>query len=146
MPFPLVRELGEVDYLTEEDVIRIHDRVALRTGGLEGLSKRDDLLGAIGRPALAADYQEEADIILIAAYYWHGISTSHGFVDANKRTGFLCAIVFLRQHNIEFSATEYHPGEKVNEWMDKHEFTLERLDGYLREHCFVGQVRPSKLR
>ncbi len=138
MSFELPKNLDEVIYLTEDDVVFIHDEVALIEGGRPGILKRADLLSAIGRPEQAAQYDTSADFIQIAAYYWHGISVSHGFVDGNKRTGFLCAISFLAANGIEFDDTSIGPGQKINEWMEKVEFTLDRLDAYLRERCFVA--------
>ncbi|MDE4297136.1 type II toxin-antitoxin system death-on-curing family toxin [Phaeobacter gallaeciensis] len=137
MPYSLPEDFTEVYFLGEEDVVSIHDNFALKTGGRPGMLKKDDLLSAIGRPEQAALYDENADLILIAAYYWHGISTSHGFVDGNKRTGLLAGIVFLGLNDVGFNMPENEPGEMVNGWMERGEFTLERLDAYLREHCFV---------
>jgi death-on-curing protein len=138
MSFALPEDLDEVDFLTREDVIDIHDNVALIEGGRPGILKEGDLLGSIGRPVQAALYDEDADLIKIAAYYWHGISTSHGFNDGNKRTGLLSAISFLGMNGIGFDMDELEPGESINGWMDRGEFTLERLDTYLRTHCFVA--------
>ncbi len=138
MSFELPEDLGGVDFLTKEDVIDIHDNVALIEGGATGILKEDDLLGSIGRPVQAALYDVDADFIKLAAYYWHGISTSHGFNDANKRTGLLAAITFLGLNGFGFAMEELEPGQKINEWMEKGEFTLDRLDTYLRERCFVA--------
>ncbi len=137
MSFALPEDLDEVDFLGEIDVVYIHDNMALKTGGKPGMLKRDDLLSAIGRPQQAALYDKDADLIKIAAYYWHGISISHGFVDGNKRTGLLSGLIFLGLNDIGFNMAEIEPGESVNAWMARGEFTLERLKAFLRARCFV---------
>ncbi len=48
MSFELPEDLDGVDFLTKEDVIDIHDNVALIEGGATGILKEDDLLGSIG--------------------------------------------------------------------------------------------------
>ena len=47
------------------------------------------------RPPHAA-YYEGADLITQAALYMVGIAHNHAFVDANKRTGYLAGMTFLR--------------------------------------------------
>jgi death on curing protein len=134
MSFDIPAILEEVFFPELEDIIAIHEN-ALETGGSPGMLKEVDLLGAVGRPFQAAQYDSDADLITIAAYYWHGISMSHGFVDGNKRTGLLTAIAFLEVNGIEFNADEDEPGELINTWMADGDFELPRLDTYLRERC-----------
>ncbi len=68
MSFELPEDLDGVDFLTKEDVIDIHDNVALIEGGATGILKEDDLLGSIGRPVQVALYDVDADFIKSAAY------------------------------------------------------------------------------
>lgn len=133
MYHPIPEDFDEVVFPTLEEAIYIHDNFALLTGGLAGISKPHDLEGAIGRPQQAAMYDLEADFVKIAAYYWHGISTSHGFADGNKRTGLLVAVAFLEANGFEVEMEENHPGEMVDAWMASGEFEIPLLDNYLRE-------------
>ncbi len=129
MPLKTSSVLDGVLFLDLELVMYIHDHYALRTGGKPGMLKVDDLQGAIGRPLRVSD------LVRIATYYWHGISTSHGFNDGNKRTALLAAIAFLSANGIVFAADEIDPGEMVIGWMARGEFELPLLETYLRERC-----------
>ena len=133
--FPLPEDYQELIFPTPDEVILVHDNFALLTGGAPGLLKVDDLHGAVGRPQQAALYDETADLVKIAAYYWHGISISHGFVDGNKRTGFLTAVGFLNSNGIAIEIEENLPGEMVDAWMDNGEFEIPLLEDFLRRHA-----------
>ena len=54
-------------------------------GGLPGICNLDSILGAIGRPY----HGYHRPIHRKAAALLHGLATSHGFNDANKRTAWL---------------------------------------------------------
>lgn len=84
-------------YLELPDVLALHDTLmrrldtrpaALRAGGLELLES------AVLRPQMAAHYAD-ADLPLQTALLAVGISQAQAFLDGNKRTAALAAIVFL---------------------------------------------------
>jgi death-on-curing protein len=91
----------DVDRLTQ-----IHDFVVQRTGGLLGLKD-------IGRleSVVASQFQNVFGLELYptllhkAASIMRGIICDHPFLDGNKRTGILSAIIFLEMNGIIF-ATE----------------------------------------
>lgn len=47
-------------------------------------------------------HYETEDLVVVAATYAHGIARSHAFMDGNKRTALVCALVFLRVHGLPF--------------------------------------------
>ena len=62
-------------------------------GGLQGLSRWDDLLGALGRPYHGYHRQ----VWKKAAALLHGVASSHGFNDGNKRTAWLLTELLIIQ-------------------------------------------------
>lgn len=124
----------ETSFLTLEDVDLFHEQV-LKSGQLGGYKRLDDLLGAIGRPQNALHYEAGCDLVRVAAYYWHGVSTSHGYIDGNKRTGFACANNFLLMNGITFKAPDYALGPLIENLFKEEQFELEILEDILRRHC-----------
>jgi death-on-curing protein len=93
------------------------------------------LEAAVMRPRLALEYQPELDLIGLAAYYWHAISASHGFVDANKRTAFLTAVAFLEANGVELVADPFEPGRMVLHWFETGTFSQGAIAAYLGSRC-----------
>lgn len=67
------------------DVLEAHEQSLEAFGGLPGICNLDSILGAIGRPYHGYHRRIHAK----AAALLHGIASSHGFNDANKRTAWL---------------------------------------------------------
>lgn len=130
-PLPLPEDTV---FLEKEDVDYFHDQV-LEAGQLNGYKCLNDLLGAIGRPQNALYYEEGCDLVRVAAYYWHGISTSHGYIDGNKRTGFACANNFLLMNGVAFEAPDYPLGPMIEKLFEEGQFKVEILEDILRRHC-----------
>jgi death on curing protein len=85
-----------VQFLTIEDVMLVHDEMLGRFGGADGMFGHHSLEASV--MAVQATYGGEpllrtlADIAAGYAYY---ITTSHPFVDGNKRTALGAALTFL---------------------------------------------------
>lgn len=75
------------------DVIAAHEKALEYGGGRYGIINADNLLGAIGRPY----HGYHRSISRKAAALLHGVATSHGFVDANKRTAWLVTLLLLER-------------------------------------------------
>lgn len=92
-------------YLTAEQVLFIHYRLVSETGGEHGVRDLGMLESAIDRPQATFDRQElYPDIFEKAAALMESLINNHPFVDGNKRTGIACAVLFLQQNGISFSA------------------------------------------
>lgn len=94
-------------FLTEKEVLEIHNYQTQRFGGAADL--RDDglLRSAVATPqASFGGNFLYADIFEMAAAYWISIVGNHPFVDGNKRTGAMSAAVFLELNNHEFIIDE----------------------------------------
>ena len=121
-------------FLTEENVEMFHEDI-LTPGQLPGYRSIEGLRSALGRPKNALDYDIGCDLIRLAAYYWHGISMSHCFVDGNKRTGFISSVTFLLMNGVKFEAPAYDLGPWIETLFEEDRFKLEVLEDVLRRHC-----------
>ena len=92
-------------YLTAEQVLFVHYRLISETGGEHGVRDLGLLESAVARPQATFDRQElYPDVFEKAAALMESLINNHPFVDGNKRTGIACAILFLQQNGISFSA------------------------------------------
>ena len=93
-------------WLTKDMVEAFHRESLVRFGGSDGLRDEGLMLSALARPENIIAYEPEADIFRLAAAYCTGIVKNHPFIDGNKRTGVLCAVVFLGINGVELSFDE----------------------------------------
>ena len=131
--FEIQEDLESIVFLDREDVDSFHLAI-LEPDEPDGYNRLDDLLGAIGRPKTNAYYELEADLVRIAAYYWHGISTSHGYRQGNKRTAFVSAANFLLMNGVSFQAPDTNLGPWIENLFVTSAFTVEILEDTLRRH------------
>lgn len=97
--------MTEPVWLDLRSVLIFHEEVLADHGGDTGVRDRGLLESGVARARNAFAY-DETDICMLAALYAAGVVRNHPFVDGNKRTGFLCAIVFLDLNGYHFSASE----------------------------------------
>jgi death-on-curing protein len=96
---PVFLELGEV--------LLIHQDQIDRYGGSPGIKDMGLLQSATAMPrAGVADRYLHEDICEMAAAYLYYIVQDHPFVDGNKRTGAVTALVFLKMNDVEISVDE----------------------------------------
>lgn len=132
--FEVEGTLEFIAFLELEHVDYFHLNI-LEVGEPDGYNRLADLLGAVGRPKTSAYYEPEADLVRIAAYYWHGISTSHGYRQGNKRTAFVSAVNFLLMNGIQFEAPDKELGPWIEGLFINNTFTVEILEDTLRRHA-----------
>lgn len=96
---PTFLELGEM--------LLIHQDQLERYGGSPGVRDIGILKSATAMPrAGIADKYLHEDIFEIAAAYLYYLVRDHPFVDGNKRTGAVAAMVFLAMNDIEVLVDE----------------------------------------
>jgi death-on-curing protein len=79
-----------------EDVFEIHELQVERYGGLQGVRDRGLVESAIAQPkATFSGEHLHGDLFEMSAAYLFHLVRKHGFLDGNKRTGLLAALVFL---------------------------------------------------
>jgi death on curing protein len=122
-------------YLSLEEVIRIHDFLIEKIGGLSGIREKSLLESAIANPMMAVFGQElHPTVFDKAASYLYSISRNHPFLDGNKRTASACSLVFLR-------ANGKKPKYEVQEFEDfivevaKGNKSHEEISDYFKKIC-----------
>ncbi len=89
------------------EVIRIHQDQLERYGGERGIRDTASLASAVAVPQAGTDEGYlHGDIFEMAAAYLFHIMRNHPFLDGNKRTGAVAAIVFLQVNDERIEAPE----------------------------------------
>jgi death-on-curing protein len=89
-------------HLTVEIVREIHTEALKQFGGLGGVRDENLLASAVLAPqSTFGGKSPYADVIEIAAAYLFYLCRNHPFLDGNKRTAMMAAIVLLRLNGIE---------------------------------------------
>lgn len=90
----------------DADFIRaVHERILAEFGGTDGIRDAGRIDAALDRPKQAFGYGV-TDIYALAASYACAIIQGHPFLDGNKRTGLVVAVVFLELNGKCFLASE----------------------------------------
>lgn len=96
----------EIDFLTIDDVLLIHNEIITRYEGCSGIRDKGLLESAIIQPQVAYHYEELSDLFQLAAILGYHIIKNHSFVDGNKRTGILSALLFLERNGFTLDASD----------------------------------------
>lgn len=89
-------------HLSVEIVREIHAEALEKFGGSAGVRDENLLVSAVLTPQSSFGGKSPyADIIEVAAAYLYYLCGNHPFIDGNKRTAMMAAIVFLRLNEIE---------------------------------------------
>jgi death-on-curing protein len=84
------------EFLNLDDILEIHSLQLDRYGGASGIRDQGLLESALAQPMMTFDGEfVHKDLFSMAAAYLFHIVKNHAFVDGNKRTGLLAALVFL---------------------------------------------------
>lgn len=101
-------------FLSLVEVLEIHQDQVGRYGGASGIRDIELLKSALGMPSATYGGQFlHTDIFEITAAYLFHLVKNHPFVDGNKRTGAVAALVFLALNNFDFDAPEDDFAEMV---------------------------------
>jgi death on curing protein len=99
--------LTEPVFLGLDEVIEIHHDQIKRYGGRSGILDVGILKSTVAMPSATFDGNYlHTDIYKMAAAYLFHIVRNHPFVDGNKRTGLVAAVVFLMLNRIDMHAEE----------------------------------------
>lgn len=91
-------------YLTTAQVLFVHARLILETGGAAGLRDLGLLQSALERPkATFGGVELYPSLHAKAAALLHSIVLNHPMVDGNKRLGITVAVLFLRSNGVRFA-------------------------------------------
>lgn len=101
-------------FLTLADVMEMHLYQLEHFGGSPGLRDMNLLKSAIAMPQMSfGGIVLHKNIFEMAAAYLFHVVENHPFLDGNKRTGAMAAIVFLDVNGMDFEATDDDFAEMV---------------------------------
>jgi death-on-curing protein len=98
--------MSEPIWLKRVWVDAIHFQQLQRFGGLHGARAEDAVELALARPRNQRAYDDMTDIATLAAAYGFGLTRGHGYVDGNKRVGFVAMATFLDINSWSLEAPE----------------------------------------
>lgn len=98
--------VAEPIWLSKPVVEAIHYRQIRQHGGSYGVRDVGLIDSALARPQNRWGYSGEADLPALAAAYGFGLTKNHGFVDGNKRVGFMAMYIFLGLNGLEIEVRE----------------------------------------
>jgi death-on-curing protein len=96
----------EIQHLSLEEVLAVHERVIERFGGSAGVRDPGLLESALYRPRTGY----YADLAEMATALFESLLMNHPFLDGNKRVAFFATDVFLRLNGwrLEVQASRAH--------------------------------------
>ena len=93
------------NWIDKRVLLLLHDESLAEHGGACGLRDEGLLDSALARP-LNLDAYGKPDVAALAASYAVGLAKNHGFVDGNKRAGFLAMGLFLYLNGYRLNASQ----------------------------------------
>lgn len=91
-------------WLPVSEIVSTNLEVVAATGEPFGLIKPNDLESACHRPFHLWSYDGEIDMVRLAVGLMIGLARNHPFLQGNKRTGFISAMMFLNMNGWDLSA------------------------------------------
>ena len=97
--------MSDIDFLSLQDVLLAHQDQVARYGGDPSVHDIGLLESAIAQPqaTFGGAFLHDFPFGMAAAYLFH-IVQNHPFVDGNKRSGAVAALLFLELNSIEIDA------------------------------------------
>ena len=122
-------------FLGFDEVLEIHRDQLERYGGSPGIRDSALLSSAIAMPSAgsAGEYLHTDLIEMAAAYVFH-IVKNHPFIDGNKRTGAVAALVFLDLNGVEVRIAEAELFDLIMA-VATGETSKSGVAEFLRSHC-----------
>jgi len=99
-------------WLDLELLLAVHEMLLARYGGSTGIREKNLLESELDRPKNLFIYEQKG-IFDLAASYAEGITNNHPFIDGNKRSACMSAILFLETNGYFFEASEESAVEMV---------------------------------
>ncbi len=78
----------------------LHESILTVSKGRHGVKDAGVIHAAVNRPKTYLAYHEGCDIHTVCAVILESIARNHGFIDANKRTGLMSAILTYELNDI----------------------------------------------
>ena len=91
--------MSEPNFLTIDEVLRIHARSLAEHGGSDGI-REPGLVDSALASAWNTFHYGRGDLFDIAATYAFHLAESQAFIDGNKRTAVVAGMVFLARNGV----------------------------------------------
>lgn len=135
-------------YFTVEEIDLIHIQIIDASGGSQGIRDIGRLESAVATQTQHIFSKElYPSVFDKAAALTKGIIADHAFVDGNKRTGMMLAIIFLERNGIrtmiddtsleDFAvrvAVEHLSVKNIARWLEQHSELSRRREGQRHRH------------
>ncbi len=124
-------------YLSVADVMALHNEIMEDMGQHPAPLRDQGLLESAVLRAQMAAYYEEADLVRQAAFLAVGIAQNQPYLDGNKRTAYMAAVVFLRVNGQPFNGDRLELArelEAVATRADSLDSATRRFEDWLRQH------------
>ncbi len=93
--------------LTVEEIIRLHEKIAEKTGGSSGIRDQGLLESAVYSTESAfGDFELYPSVEEKAARLMYSLTSNHAFIDGNKRIGVSAMLLTLKVNDISLSHTQ----------------------------------------
>lgn len=97
----------QIRFLTLEEIIRLHAEQIEIFGGMHGIRDQGLLESALYEPqASFGGKYLHGNLFGMATAYAYSIIKNHPFIDGNKRTGIMSALLFLDYHDTYLNLTQ----------------------------------------
>ena len=119
-----------------EDVLKIHEFLIDKFGGLHGVRDIDLLKSEIGRPLQTFDKRDlyKTPIEKSAAVI-ESIVNNHPFIDGNKRTGYVLLRLFLLEQGMDIRASQIEKYDFVIA-IASGNLSFEEIVSWIKQHAF----------
>ncbi len=97
--------MTEPEWVLRETVLALQEQSLAQFGGSNGLREEGLLDSALARPRQLFAHGTPT-LFDLAASYAFGLAKNHPFIDGNKRTAFVTAVLFLELNGYKFQAAE----------------------------------------
>ncbi len=132
-------------YLSEDEIVKLHDRVIGLIGGMPGIRDEAALATCVAQPKTAVfGHERFASLYDKAAAYCCFLVRTRPFFDGNKRTGLLAAMHFLLSNGVEPLFDEDEMYEVITS-MATGELGVETLAEIFRKADKAQSGRPDSL-
>ena len=129
------------DYLTAQQVLFIHARLLMATGGEHGVRELSLLQSAVARPQATFDGKDlYPDLFYKCAALLESLAQNHPFVDGNNRTAITAAALFLLRNGRSLQTTNANLETFTFHVINNHP-PIEEIAAWLKDNSQPEQKR-----
>ena len=131
--------MQEYFFLTEQQIIALNLRAIQKDGGTHGVFDGGLLSAATAMPqaGFGGKYFHQSVAAMAGAYLFH-VCQAHAFLDGNKRTAVLAAVVFLDLNGYDLEADEDSFEELVLK-LASHQIDKQQVIQFIEQHIVARE-------